>query len=187
MTPRTAFASGRWRRWASWGRTRPLPCRCCASWPTTTRARRCARPPDCSWRGSMRSNARVGFRPRPHSDQGGSRMKRTKRWLPFGVLALLSVAAAAYVLWAEVLRHGRGTAPPQASIKATATDPQAAKVEAAVKKLYAEFNAGNTMPSAEARRQIQELAALGRRGQAMLPVVEAWLKRMHDRGQFSSA
>src|SRR5205085_2317270 len=75
----------------------------------------------------------------------------------------------------------------QASIKASATDPHAAKVEAAVKKLKAEFDAGNTMPSAEARRQIRELAALGRSGQAMLPVVEAWLKRMHDRGQFSSA
>src|SRR5207237_5833874 len=74
-----------------------------------------------------------------------------------------------------------------ANIQGSKADPVAQHVERTVKKLFADFNTGAVLPSSEARKQILELAALGSRGQAMVPLVEASLKRMHDKGQFTSA
>ena len=107
-----------------------------------------------------------------------------KRWLPFGALAVLAVAGTVYVLGPDLFRR---TKSPPANINGPANDPFARQIEAAVNKGFAEFNTGATLPSAEARKAIQEMAALGRRGQALLPLLEAWLKRMNDKGHSTSA
>jgi HEAT repeat protein len=107
-----------------------------------------------------------------------------KRWLPYAVPFVCVVGVAAFIAWPQLFppRPGPG------GDKSTSKDADKDQVEALVKDLLSEFEAGGDRAlSQPARAKVGQLADLGPKGRAAAPLLDAWQKRLFDAGKGESA
>jgi HEAT repeat protein len=103
-------------------------------------------------------------------------------WLLLITVALAVSAYICYFILPSLLPlPSAKVAQPSPTNHLPENDTEAKQIEAAVKELLQEYEASkDSQPSPGSLRKMQELAGRGPRANAVVPLLEAWMRRMHD-------
>jgi HEAT repeat protein len=113
-------------------------------------------------------------------------MTRWIRWIVVTLVLGCVAGVAAYFLMPQFFpptsRDAAGLV--QLTLKENHPEPKPPTLEAEVKQVFDDFQAGKDRPPSDATRKlIGKLVARDRAGTAMVPLLEAWLRAMFDSGR----